>query len=160
KFVGHYILNRVDHLGRLELHRVDRAGGGERQVGEVLLGEHDHLPPAEVVALRDVVVLDLLTADAADPLIPDAAAVVAVDLVEPDALLLGGRVQLDRDRHQAERDRALPDRPHLPHLLPPVWHGGVTNYLPSPGEYVPLCRCRLTLAEWGRADPADARGRG
>src|SRR4051794_17592522 len=40
-------------------------------------------------------------------------------LMEPDVLFLRRGVELDGDRHQAERDRALPDRSHY-RLLPTV----------------------------------------
>ena len=52
--------DRVDLLGRHELQHVDRAAAGQRQVGEVVVGEDHHLAAAEVVALGDVVVADLL----------------------------------------------------------------------------------------------------
>ena len=88
------------------------AAGGQRQVGEVVVGEDHHLAAAEVVALGDVVVADLFAADRAGALVLDPPAVGAVHLVEPDVLLLGGRVELDSDRDQPERDRSLPDGPH------------------------------------------------
>ena len=132
-------------------------GGGQRQVGEVLVGEDDHLAAAEVVALGDVVVGDLFAADRAGALVPDPAAVVAVHLVEPDVLLLGGRVQLHRDRHQPERDRALPDRPHRPLpsrrvRSPPGSHSCKTATRAATARSM-----RSRVGRAGRAAQADAR---
>ena len=87
---------------------------GQRQIGEVLVGQDHHLAAAEVVPLGDVVVADLLAADRAGPLVLDPPAVGAVHLVEPDVLLLGRRVELHPDGDQPERDRPFPDRPHRP----------------------------------------------
>src|SRR5262249_57190897 len=86
--------------------------GGQWQVGEVVVGEDDQFAAAKVVPLGDVVVVDLLAADRAGAPVADPAAVFRVYLVEPNVLLLGGRVQLHRDRHQPEGDRSLPDRSH------------------------------------------------
>src|SRR5690606_27444055 len=89
--------DRVHLLGRDELMYVDATTGGERQVSEVLVVEDHHLAAAEVVALGDVVVGDLFTVDAADALVLDPAAVLAVHLMEPDVLFLRRRVELDPD---------------------------------------------------------------
>ena len=67
--------DRVDLLGRHELMHVDGPVAGQRQVLEVLVGQDHHLAAAEVVALGDVVVADLLAADRAGALVPDAPAV-------------------------------------------------------------------------------------
>ncbi len=66
------------------------------QVGEVVVGQHDHVAGGQFVALGDVGVGDLLAVDRADALVADAPAVLAVHLVEGDVLLLGRRVELDR----------------------------------------------------------------
>src|SRR5690606_5336733 len=99
-----------------ELQHVDPAGGAERQLGEVLVGQDHDLAGGQLVPLGDLAVRDLRAVDGADPLVLDPPAVGAVHLVEGDVLLLGRREQLHRDGDQPERDGALPDAPHA-HIL-------------------------------------------
>ena len=116
--VGLVEQHRVDLIGRDEADDVDLPAGAGRQLGEVLVGEHDGAPVVALVGLGDVGVGHLLAIDVADPLVPDPPAVLGVDLVEPDVLLLGGGVQLDGHVHQSERHGAFPDRSHVPMMNP------------------------------------------
>src|SRR5581483_4586811 len=97
----------VDGAARLHGHRV-----------ELLVGQHDVTVLLVLVPLDDVVVRDLLAVDLAHALVSDAAVVGVVELVEPEGLLLGGRVDGHRDRHQAEGDGPLPHRSGW-HVAPP-----------------------------------------
>src|SRR4029450_8363577 len=63
-------------------------------------------------ALDDLGVVDLVTVDRAHPLVADPAAVGLVQLVEAEALRLGGPIPPHGDGDQAEGDRSLPDRLH------------------------------------------------
>ena len=104
--------HRVDLVGRHELRDADLLRGPARQVGEVLVGEHDHVAVLGLVALGDVVVRHLLAVDGAGALVLDPPAVLAVDLAELHVVVLGRRVEPDRHVDQAEGDGALPDRSH------------------------------------------------
>ena len=120
-FVGGLV--GLEVVGLVEPHRVDLVGWDEpgdadllrrprRQVGEVVVGEHDHLAVLGLVPLGDVVVRDLLAVDRAEPPVADAAAVLAVHLPELHVVVLGGGVEPDGHVDEPERDRALPDRAH------------------------------------------------
>ncbi len=76
----------------------------------------DRLAVVGFVGLGDVAVLDDLAAHLADALVADAPVVLGVHLVELDVVVLGGAVDLDRDVHQAEGDRTLPDGTHQPSM--------------------------------------------
>src|SRR3954452_25394110 len=95
-----------------ELQDLDLPPGAERQFLEVLVGEDDDLAVGQLITLGDVAVLDLVAVDRADPLVLDPPAVGRVDLVEPDVLVLGRRVQLHADADEAERHGPAPDRSH------------------------------------------------
>jgi hypothetical protein len=110
--VGLLEIDGVDLLERHELEHVDDAVRRQRQIGEVLVGQHDHLAARQFVALRDVAVRDLFAVHLADALVANAAAVARVHLVEGNVTLLRRRIQLHGDRDQAEADRALPDAAH------------------------------------------------
>src|SRR3954471_167652 len=110
--VGLLEVDGVDIVLVDELQHLDLAAGGQGKFLEVLVGEDDQLTVGQLVALRDVAVLDLFTVDRADPLVLHPAAVDDVDLVEPDVLVLGGRVELDADADEAEGNRPAPDRSH------------------------------------------------
>src|SRR6266540_2560351 len=115
--LGHQVIglleeNRVDLVGVDEALDLDRLGAGHRQGVELLLGQGHVVVLLVLVALDDLGILDLFAVDRADALVADAAAVGLVELVEAEALLLGGAVHAHRDRHQPERDRALPDGLH------------------------------------------------
>jgi hypothetical protein len=119
----------LEVVGLLEQHRVDLIAGDElldrdlprrrrRQLGQVVVGEDDHLAVLGLVALGDVGVGDLLAVDRADPLVLDPAPVLGVHLAERHVVALGRRVELHRDADQAERDGTLPDRTHGPSVRP------------------------------------------
>jgi hypothetical protein len=84
--------------------RLDRNGV------EVVVGHDDVLVLLDLVALDDVLEVDLLPVDRAHALHADAPHVLVVELIEPQGLLLGRRVHGDRDRDEAERDGPLPHR--------------------------------------------------
>ena len=63
-----------------------------------------------LVASHDLVERNLFPVDRTGSLVLDAPLVLLVELVELEALLLDGRVNPDRDRHEAEGDGAFPDR--------------------------------------------------
>ena len=65
---------------------------------------------AEVVALHDVVVVDLVAGSLVDLLVPDAVGGALFELVEVDRFVLRRRVEADRDVDQPEAERPLPDR--------------------------------------------------
>ena len=115
--VGVLEVGGVHLLGGHALQNVDRPVGPDGQRAEVLRVEHDQLPVGGLVALDDVVVIDLPAALAADALVLDPAVVLAVDLVEPVIVVRGGGVDPHTDVHQSERDRAAPHRPHG-HVVP------------------------------------------
>ena len=99
-------LVEVDEL--LDLDQPCLAGGNRVE----LLGfDDDVLAGRELIALDQILESDLLAVGAANPLLLDPLAVLAVQLVELDVLALDGVVELDRYVHQAKGDRATPDRP-------------------------------------------------
>ncbi len=103
------VQQRIDLVGGNEAGHLDLAAGRRRHLREVLVGQDHRAAVVALVGLGDVRILDDLVVDLADPLVADAAAVGLVHLVEADVLLLGRRVQLDRDVDQAEGHRAFPD---------------------------------------------------
>src|SRR5690606_21184594 len=106
-------LERVDPVGRYEGDDLDRAGGGERELGQVRGGDGDDRAVRVLVALADLLRADLAVLQQADLAVADPAAVLGVDLAEGDRVALGGVHQLDRDGDQAERDRAVTYRSHV-----------------------------------------------
>ena len=109
--VGLVEADRVDLVGRHELHHVDLVVALGRERLQLLLGEH-HGVRAVVVGLGDVLVGDDLAAHLALALVADAAAVLLVHLVQGHVVALGGAVDLHRDVDQPEADGALPDGSH------------------------------------------------
>ncbi len=105
-------IDRVDLPRRDELQHVDRVGGRQRQVREVLIGEHDGLPGRQLVPLGDLRVRNFSPVRRGHPLVADAGSVVASHLMERHVPLFGGRVEPDRNRDKTEGDRAFPDRSH------------------------------------------------
>ena len=107
--VGVVVVDRVD-LGEIdELLDVDRLGrlGVERVE---LLGLDQHVAVGrELVALDDVLEGDLVAGRRVDPLLADASAGLARQLVEADRLGRGCAVELDGHVDQPEADRAGPD---------------------------------------------------
>ena len=112
-------LGRVDglHLGaRREVQHLDPVGGHQRQVGQVLVGQHHHVARGQLVALRDIGVRDFLPVERADPAELDPGSVLAVHLTEGDIALLRRGVEFHRDHDQAERDGTGPYAAHGLHL--------------------------------------------
>src|SRR5439155_593608 len=92
-------LRDVDDLRRLALQRL-----------ELLVADADVLVLRELVPADERRAVHDLVADRAEVLEFDAGAALGVEQVERDGLRRGGRVELDRDRDQPERDRPGPDR--------------------------------------------------
>ena len=116
---GVIALGRVDglHLGaRREMQDLDPVRGHQREVGQVLVGEHHHVAGGQLVALGDVGVGDFLPVQGADAAELDPGAVLAVHLPEGDVTLLGRRVELHRDHDQPEGDGTGPYAAHGIHL--------------------------------------------
>jgi hypothetical protein len=105
-------IDRVDLFGRHELQYLDGLVGRDGQLGEILVGEDHHAAVLQLVALRDVAVLDLVAAHLADALVPDPAPILGVDLVEPEIVFLGRAEHPDGDSHQPERDGTSPHGSH------------------------------------------------
>ena len=117
--LGVVALVRVDGLdlgGRREVQHLDPVRGHQRQVGQVLVGQHHHVAGGQFVALGDVGVRDFLPVERADPAELDPGPVLAVHLAEGDVTLLRRGVELHRDHDQAERDRTGPYAAHGLHL--------------------------------------------
>src|SRR5690606_29909888 len=91
----------------------DLPAAHRRELGEVVVVEHDHLAVLGLVSLGDVGVVDLLAVEAADALVADPAALLGVHLAEGDVLALGRRIQLHRHADQSVGHRALPYRRHV-----------------------------------------------
>src|SRR5699024_10250896 len=81
--------------------------------GELVVGDRDQLALGCLVALDDVLVVDLLAALGTGSLVADPSAVFGVDLMESDVVVLGGGVEPDGDVHESERHGTLPDRTHV-----------------------------------------------
>ncbi len=101
--------HRVDFPGRDELQYLDLAAALLGQGGNIVVGDHHHLPVVGLVGPGDVAVLDHLAVRLTNALVADAPVVLGVHLMEFDVVVLGGAVHLNRDVHQPERNRTLPD---------------------------------------------------
>ena len=101
--------DRIDLVGRHELQHRDLVLLGRRQLLEVLVGEDDAIAVVGVVGLVDVRELHRLAAFTAHPVVLDPSAVLGVDLMEADVVVLRRGVHLDRHVDQPERDGTLPD---------------------------------------------------
>ncbi len=75
--------------------------GGQREVGQVLFGQHHHAARWQFMTPGDVREGYLCPAGGADPPQRDPAAILLVHLVERDLMLLGSGVQLHRDSDHA-----------------------------------------------------------
>ena len=104
--------NRIDLLGRHELQHRNLVLLGNRQFREILVGQNHLVALGRFIGLVDIGVSDRLSAHGADTVVSDPSAVLGVDLMKPDVMVLGGGIDLHRDIHQPERDGTLPDRPH------------------------------------------------
>jgi hypothetical protein len=87
---------------------------------DLLVGDDDVLVLVVLEALHDIFRGDLLAAVGAGLFITDTAAVLPVQLVEMDVVVLGGRVHRDRNGDHAERNHRFA-RYHI--ITPPalVW---------------------------------------
>ena len=94
--------DRVQLPGRAEVQHVDPLGRRQRQLLQVVVGQHHDVAGGQLVALGHVGVGDLLAVKRAEPAVLDPAAVLGVDLPERHVTLLGGSVELDRDHDHAE----------------------------------------------------------
>lgn len=107
--VGLVVVDRVDPGGVHEAQDPDLLGGGEREVGQVVAGQHHGAPVRRFVAAGDVLERHLRAVLLAVPPLLDPPAVRGVDQVQPDRVPLGGRVHAHRDRHQGHGDLQLRD---------------------------------------------------
>lgn len=115
---------RLQKVAAVEHHRVHVGGGDElqhldlpaaffRQAGDVVVGDRHHLAVAGLVGPGKIAVVDHLATRLADALVPDASVVLGVHLVEPDVVVCGSAVHLDRHVHQPEGDRTRPNGSHV-----------------------------------------------
>ena len=93
-------------------------GPGHGQVLQIL-GLHDEPTPGRVlVSLGDLAVRQLPTADLTLAFQPDPAAVLGVDLMEPDVVILSRGVHLHGHIHEPECHRPFPQRSHSASMSP------------------------------------------
>ena len=104
--IGFVEVHRVDGLDRHEFADVRRAGAGFLQSFQLLGREHHVLVLGELVAFDHVFARDRDLFLDAEILLAQARAARLVQQVERDgAARLGRRKELDRNRHQPERNR-------------------------------------------------------
>jgi hypothetical protein len=103
-------VHRVDLVELDELHDLHRLRGLGAHGFEVVVGDHHVVAFLVLVAAHEIGVLHLLVADAAVPLVEDAALIFFVQEVEAQVVAADGREQLHRDRDESEVDRAGPNR--------------------------------------------------
>src|SRR5690606_13472958 len=108
--VGPVEVHGVDRVEVDEVLQLDRAGAVGLDGLELLGREHDVGAVVDLVALDDVVVVDLAVRALDDPLVAHPLAGGPLQLVEADALLLDGGEELHRHVHQPEAEGAGPDR--------------------------------------------------
>jgi hypothetical protein len=114
-------------VGLRELLDLDRADRLERDLLEVLVGDHDVLVRRPLVALHGLAAGDDLLVDRAEDLHLDPREVLLVEHVEAHAVLgFGGQVELDGDRHEPELDGPLPhcSRHGSSSIFPGEWPSG------------------------------------
>jgi hypothetical protein len=111
------VVDRVDLLEVHELLDVDRACLLRLERLEFLRSDRHVAIGADLVALDDLLVRDLLARSGIHPLLADPLAGLGVDLVEPDGLLRDRAVELDGDVDQSKADRTAPNCAwHAPNL--------------------------------------------
>src|SRR5688572_27424252 len=110
-------MDRIDLLELDEIADLDRVRGLGLSGLDLLRLEDHELALADLVAAGQVLPRHFLVLGEAEALLLDGRTVLLVNEAKADVLVLGRGVQLYRDRHHAEADRALPDRPQ-PVLLP------------------------------------------
>lgn len=94
------------------MQHLDAVRGGQRQFGQVLVGEHHHLAVGQFVPLGHVGVRNLFAVDRANPAKPDPPPVLPVDLAERDVPVLGRGIKPDGNHDEPERDLASPHGTH------------------------------------------------
>ena len=124
-------VDQADEIGDLDLARLLRLGRLE-----LLLGEDDVLAAAEVVALDDPVLGDLLAGPLVDLLVADPVGRPLLKLVEVDALVRRGRVQAD----------GMFTSPKL--RAPFQIVRGTPNKIPAQGRSTTLLQPFVTLRPW------------
>src|SRR5207302_9345554 len=93
-------------------------GVGERDALELLVGDGDELPLADLVATDDVLPVNDLLVEGTVPLVLDRGVALAVEETETHILLLRCGVQFDGKGDEAEADESPPVRSHLG--IPPL----------------------------------------
>ena len=92
-----------------ELVDLDRTGGFQRDLFELLLGDLDEGVLVEHVALDDILVWDLVAGVGVDLQVLDPMAGLPIELVEADLLALGGgRVEGNRTGDEGQTEETLP----------------------------------------------------
>ena len=99
----------VDLLRVDEVDDVDRLRLLERRGLEVVLRQDDELPLGVLVALDEIFPRDRLAFLLADALVAHRLFVLRVQQPEFRPVIARRAEQLDRDIHQAERERSFPD---------------------------------------------------
>src|SRR5207253_8896532 len=95
-----------------ELDDVDRPGGLEGKLFQVLILDDHELVLAHLVATKDLAEGDHVLVGWAVPLLLDGSLTVRAELPEGDgAMGLGRQIHPDRDGHHPEADRAPPHGP-------------------------------------------------
>src|SRR5581483_10667708 len=118
-------LERREVVRRLEVERLDLRGVDEGDdvhglrgldvgAAEVLVREHDVAVLLVLVALDHLLPGHFLAGLLVHALVADRREVALVEHAEGELLLFLGRIQPDRNVHQAEADRAFPES---------SWHG-------------------------------------
>ena len=110
--VGRLEEARIDLALLHEIADVDRLRRLERRGLEVLVGDHDVLPLLVLVALDDLLPRHRIPV-ARHALVLHGGQVRLVQHLEADAIRADGGLQLDGDVHEAEGQRAFPDRGHV-----------------------------------------------
>ncbi|MHC2698873.1 hypothetical protein ACVMHZ_002006 [Bradyrhizobium liaoningense] len=92
-----------------ELVDLDRVGGVERDLVQLVLGDLDIGVGVDLVALDDVLGGHLVAGLGVDLEVFDPVAGLAVDLVERDFFgIRGGRIERDRAGHERQTQKTLP----------------------------------------------------
>src|SRR6266550_3735484 len=95
-----------------ELDDVDRLGGLQRQLIEILFVDQDELVLSDLVSLQDLIEGHHMVIGGAMSLLLDRQLAMGAELPERDrAMRLGGKVHANRDRYHPETDRAPPHGP-------------------------------------------------
>ena len=111
--VGNQVVGAVEEQGvdLVESHEVlyvDRVRGYGIELLELFGFDHHVLAGSDLVALGQVLIVDLDHLFGAEPLLEDPGAVLGVELVEAHVLLADGGGELHRHVHQPEADGSAP----------------------------------------------------